>query len=91
MNILQKPYGITYKEVALIFPLLKYANFNLKLPTSKAKEVDLNTYNQQKLEEFFDKIEKGIQEDREKERIKQEKKERIENKINEIIKKIEDF
>jgi len=91
MNILQKPYGITYKEVALIFPLLKYANFNLKFPTSKAKKVDLNTYNQQKLEEFFDKIEKGIQEDREKERIKQEKKERIENKINEIIKKIEDF
>jgi hypothetical protein len=91
MNILQKPYGINYKEVALIFPMFKYFGFasEIKIPTLKSKQEP--DYNQQKLDEFFDKIDTWNREFEIKEQRKREKKEKIENKINEIIKKLEDF
>jgi hypothetical protein len=91
MNILQKPYGINYKEVALIFPMFKYFGFasEIKIPTLKSKQEP--DYNQQKLDEFFDKIDTWNREFEIKEQRKREKKEKIENKINEIIKKLENF
>jgi len=87
MNLLQKPHGITYKEVALIFPIFKYIISSLSI--SETQQINFGEYDKQKLEDLFKKEE--IEKKKLKEIFKQKQKQKIENKINEILKKLEDF